>query len=907
MNKFMRNRGVQLLVLAMVLMCLLQIRLFGLTIIEAKSWSEKADQLSVKSIYTPAPRGKILDKNGDVIATSKPSFTVNFSGRGLTNKEINKVSSDIISVLELNGDSYYDNFPIQFNSNNGFYYTYDEDIKAWLSSEMMPLNFTAKQAFEELMQRNDINLTTSKYDAQTELQSKYNIYPPISVKNMKYTKDLDREAFLGRFNLKLNLSAEDAFNALRKNFEIEESISDEDARKIMIVRNELSLQGYRKYIPAKIASGISDKSVIVLEEKSNSLPGVEVLAESERYYPNNNTAAHILGYLGRISESEKKYYTEKGYTPNEMVGQTGLEKTYESTLRGIGGIKSVQVNNMGEMVKVIDETAPVKGKDLQLTIDLELQKSVEDYLAETLTKLQVGGTYESKWGNYPMPTYKNANVGAVVVLDAKTSDVLALASYPDYDPNLFAKGISNEDWASLQPTNPRDTMAPRPLFNVATMTPAPPGSTFKMVTATAALESGWDANKKLYDGGAVFLGKQSYGCLIWNSGRGSHGALNLAQAMEVSCNYYFYDLGAGRDFYKGTSLGLNPEMGVERMAFFAKEYGLGLPTGIEIGEVVAPVPSQEQKYAKSEGLLRNYLYTNAEQFFRGEIVADKDLLAEKINTIVSWTEENPGRKDLIERMKTVGIIEGFEEKVADDCKFSYFNQAKWTTGDELNISIGQGENAYTTLQLANYVATIGNKGVHNKVSLIKSVEGKKKAEKEPGKKISISDDEHLNEIIEGMRRVVIGKSGSLKILSSAALPAAAKTGTAQREGAIPPVDEVEYIKTNLNRIYSGLKWEDVAAEMKRLMKAYPETYVTQNSAVRKAVINLSGGRVTAERIDAYKDTYDEYGVVVSLAPYNDPEIAIAVLLVQGGSSTYAGPLVRDIINRYDELKAENKN
>ncbi len=908
MNKLLRNRNVQIMIFTGFLMMVLLIRLFGLTILETQAWSNAANSLSIKSIFTSAPRGKILDRYGRVIATNQPSFTVMFSGGDLTDYEINKVAADLIAVLERNGDGYNDNFPIIIDDQGGFYYSYEKDIEDWLISEGMPTYFTAAQAFEELLLRNEISLLLDKYAAQEQLQTNYNVFPPISVKNMTFTKRLDLESFLGRFYLSLDLSAEEAFRALRNKFKIEDQVTDAEARKIMAVRNELSLQGYRQYLPAKIASGISSESIVILEEKSNSLPGVEVIAESVRMYPNGNAGSHVVGYLGKISENEKSYYVdEQGYNPNDMVGQYGIEKAMESTLRGGDGIKSVQVNALGELVKVIDEKEPYKGKDVYLTLDLKLQQSVEAYLKETLEKLQVGGTYQSQWGNYPMPTYKNANVGAVVVLDVKTGQVLAMASYPDYDPNLFSTGISSEDWASLQSKNPRDTMAPRPLFNVATKTPVQPGSTFKMVTATAALESGLDPQKKLYDGGAVFLGNRSYGCLIWNAGRGSHGGVNLAEALEVSCNYYFYDLGAGRDFVKGTSLGLNPEMNVERLSYFAKEYGLGLPTGIEISETVMPAPSEERKIAQVKGLLRNALIGRAEKYFTPEVVSNKDTLEKQISTIVGWAEENPSRTDLIERMNTVGIKEELAEEVADYCKFTFFNQARWSLGDELNISIGQGENAYTPLQMANYVATIGNKGIHNQVTLIKGIEGQGSTEKKEGRKINISDDSHLDDIIQGMRRVVTGPRGSLKILNSAPLPVAAKTGTAERAGKIPPLDEVEYIKTNLRRINSSLVWEDVEVEMKRLMKEYSKIFTSQNSAVRQAVINLSNGRVTPETIDFYKPAYDSFGWVVALAPVEEPEIAISVLLVQGGSSTYAGPLVRDIIYRYDELQTEYKN
>lgn len=901
--KWLKSRNNQILALVMVLMAILGIRLFGLTVVEGKQWDQAASGLSVKSISTSAPRGEILDRYGRVLAGNMPSFTVQFSAGELSNAEINSISLSLIRILESNGDQYYDNFPIKFE-NGRFYYTYQKDIEDWLSAQAMPTNYSAEQAFDEMRRRQNIDEGLDKYAAQAELQTVYNIFPPISVKNMKFLKELDKESFLGRYYLDTDLNAEQAFRELRKQFEISADLSDTEARKIMVIRNELSSQGYHKYMPAKIAGGVSNKTIVIIEEKNSDLPGVEVVAESVRYYPNGNTAAHVLGYLGQISESDKAYYVdEKGYKSTDMVGQEGIEKAFESKLKGKDGTKNVEVNAFGELVRVINETEPQKGKDVYLTIDLELQKTAEVALEQALKEIQIKGTFKSQWGDFKYGTaYKNANVGAVVALDVKTGDVLAMASYPDFDPNLFATGISKEDWNALQGQNLRDPLSPLPLFNVAARTAVQPGSTFKMVTATAALESGLDPKRRLYDGGYVKIGNRTYGCLIWNKSRGTHGYVNLAEAIEVSCNYYFFDVATGRDFYKKTSLGLREPMNIEKITSFAQQYGLGKPTGIEIPETVVPVPSQERKLEMIQSMLRNVLIGRAEVYFQKSIIDDKKKLNENINTIVSWTEENPGRNELIERIGKMGIKENLIETVADLCKFTYYNQAQWTTGDELNIAIGQGENAYTPLQMANYVATIGNKGIHNQVSLIKAVEGEGPHVKAPGKKIDIKDDKALEYIIDGMKLVATGSKGSLGgTFRTFPVQVAGKSGTAQRAGKMNPPDEVEYIKQHLPRINAGLSWTNVESEMNRLMKDYPDVYTTRNSAVRQAVINLSNGKVTTAKLDAYKPGYDPFAWVMTLAPAEEPKIAVAVLLFQGGTAGYAAPVAREVIGKYLQL------
>ena len=911
MSNLIRSRNSQVKFILVILMMLLIFRLFSLTIVEGQDWEQAATNISVKNIYTSAPRGEIKDRYGRVIAGNQPSFTVRLSNQDRSDEELNLIAERLISILESNGDSYVDNLPILIGADGSFQYTYHKEIRDWLASQGLNINYTAEQAFSEIKRLSGIDDGVDKYEAQTLLQTVYNIYPPISVKNMKYLKDLEKESFLQRHHLEETLDAGQAFAALREQFGIDPALTDLQARRIMVVRNELASQGYRSYLPADIAKGVSDKTIIVIEEESGDLPGVEVVAEAMRYYPERNTAAHILGYLGKISEQEKTYYNDLGYNNNDLVGQEGLEKAFESTLKGQDGVKKVEVNALGELVRTISEDPPQKGKDLYLTIDLELQKTAEEALEKALAAIRVGGTFESQFGNYNYSkTYSNANVGAVVALDVNSGEVLAMASYPDFDPNLFAAGISKEDWLSLQGKNMRDPLSPLPLFNVATRTAVQPGSIFKLVTATAALDSGLDPNRKLYDGGAVRIGNRTYGCAIWNSRRGSHGYVNLYEAIELSCNYYFFDIGSGYDYYKGGSLGLSDSVGIEKIMDFAQQYGLGKATGIEIPETVVPVPSEERKLEQTKAYLRNVLIGRADLYFTEETVADKKLLTKSIETIVAMADNGASmsRNQVEANMQGLGLKEEMIAAVTDLSKYTYFNQAKWTKGDELNISIGQGENAYTPLQMANYIATVANGGTLYPVTLIRGIEGELQKEQAAGTKLQVSNPETFDSLVEGMDRVVSGPRGTARgSLGNFPVTVGAKTGTAQRSGKINPPDEVEYIKTYLPRINSSLSFAQVEAEMSRLMKEYPEIYTSRNGAIRQAVINLSKGRVTAERIDAYKPNYDNFAWFVSFAPVENPKIAVAVLLFQGGSGGYPAPVAREIIGKYLELDQQYVN
>ena len=512
MRSWLSDRHNQIKIFFFVLMILLGGRLFYLTVIQGQVWAERAENLSTKTVYTSAPRGEIRDRYGRLLAGNEVSYTVNLVAAEVDEDQINTVALNLLNLLEKNGEKYNDDFPIVIDENGDYYYTYEQEIEEWLSSQNLRTDLTAQEAFDAICEREGVDTSMDKYEAQSILQNTYNIYPPISVKKMEYTQNLELTSFLQSFNLKKdeddpNLSAEDAFEALREKYEIDESYSDEEARKILIIRNALKSLGYSSYLPAEIATGVSEQTIITLEEKSYLYPGVEIGREYVRTYPNGETACHILGYLGKISESQQAEYLRKGYTSTDLIGKEGIESYYESVLKGKDGEKLIQVNAKGEQVDVISDTDPEPGDDVYLTIDLELQKTAEEALQQALQKISAGGTFVSEYGNYGYSkAYRNANVGAAVAVDVKTGEVLALANNPGYDPNLFATGISNEDWEMLQGENPRDPLSPLPLYNVATMTSIQPGSTFKPVTALAALNAGWNPNTQLYDNGYIDIG-----------------------------------------------------------------------------------------------------------------------------------------------------------------------------------------------------------------------------------------------------------------------------------------------------------------------------------------------------------------------------------------------------------------
>ncbi len=898
MGSILKDRHKQIVSIFLILMCILIARLYILTVVQGSSWANDAESLSNKTVYTTAARGRIYDRYGRLVAGNEQTFAVHLVAAEIDEGNLNDIALNLIRLLEKNGDEYNDTFPITMDEEGTFYYTYDAEIVDWLQEQNMSPGLTAAEAFAELRERENIDGSLSDYDAQKKLQTEYGIYPPISVKKMIYTAELERNTFLESFHLDKRLSAKKAFRQMRKKYDIDPSLSDEDARKILLVRNSIKSLGYQSYMPAEIAAGISDQSVIELEENSDSFPGVKVERQSVRYYPNGDTACHVLGYMGRISESEKDDYVQKGYSSTDLIGKEGIESHYESVLKGTPGTETVQVNAQGEEVSKLDSTDPVPGKDITLTIDLNLQIITENAVQEAITQIRRGGVFRSKYGNYGYgKAYGNCNAGAAVAVDVKTGQVLALASYPGYDPNLFSQGISSEDWDSLQSSNPRDPLSERPLYNIATMSAIQPGSTFKPITCLSALNKGFSPNYTLSCAGAVRLGNRSFGCWIWNDYHGAHGGLTMRNALAQSCNYYMYDLGAGRNFAAGTSLPVDHD--ISDVVDYATRLGVNEKTGLEISEAISGVPSEERKTNSLKSQLRYYVKANADKLFEEEIADNKDFLEERITTLISWIDEEMNGSQIKERLTDIGVKSAKLDEFTAIMRDRYVNQGKWTTGDKLNLSIGQGENAYTPAQMARYVATVANGGTLFPLTLTKNIDGVE--QQKESVTVENSNSSAWDVIQDGMHLVAQGGNGTARrVFAGFPYSVGAKTGTAQKSGRINTPDEVEYVREHLSGIAPGLSFEEVEEEMERLVKKDPETFSSEAAAVRRAVMNLSNA--DANDIDRYKRSYSNFSWFVAFGPTEDPQIAVAVLLFQGGAGSYSGPVAREIIGQYMELQ-----
>lgn len=919
MKKKIENRYLFIYWMFLSVFLVIFFRLSYLTIVKGDKYLQEAQNKVYRNISIEAPRGEIRDRYGRLLAGNRSSFSVTISKNQIKKGMENEVSLKLMNILIDNEEKYIDEFPLK-KENGEFYFTFDKKINDWKNGFEIPSNLNAKDSFyylanrlvdEGLLTEND--LLEDKFILQKRVnQAGY--YPPISAKKWEFIEDMKKNAWLGKYKItNVDEKPDEVYLKILDYFKIDKSLAYEDINKILIIRDRLRLTGYLQYQPIKVATDVSKKTVAQISEHMLDLSGVEIRIDPIRYYPNSNLAAHVIGQIGKIS---RDYEIEK-YTRNEdykdkydlsdYIGKTGIEKSFEDRLHGVKGYKKVQVDASGRLIKEIERKSPVSGDTLYLTIDMDLQKATENSLENVLRTLQKGQVYKSPYGDVRLRDsrriFKNATSGAAVALDVKTGEVLALASYPNYDPNIFVNDISNEDMKKLLPNNMNDPLAPRPLYNIATMTHVQPGSVFKMITGAAAMEAGLSPFYEIQDKGYIELGNRTFGCWLWNDRRAFHGSENLIKAIEDSCNYYFYCISDGYDYAKDKKLPV--DVSIDNVIDMAKLFGLNEKTGIEIEESIGEVPDEESKLRITKRSLKYKLNDLLKEYFK-DINYKSEKYKERIELIVSWTEENPSRGEIIKRLSSLNIKDEKITEVTDLIKYSYFNRAKWKTGDKFNLAIGQGENSYTPLQIARYIAILANDGYINDVTLVGKAKDSSTGEvfinNNEKIELDLTHRDKLKYIREGMLKV--SEEGTAKSLfKNFPVRIAGKTGTAQKSGWIPKVDEKKYYLSVLK--YFGLNEEEVLNVSSEIAKK-DDNKKSEVYYIKKAIFKLKPN-LTINDLNAYKENYDNFAWFSCFAPYDDPQIAVVVLIFNGGHGSYSGVIARDIIGAYMGINEETQN
>lgn len=521
---------------------------------------------------------------------------------------------------------------------------------------------------------------------------------PISINPFNYNFSSEEKLmeWKKKYDIPETASAEEAFYLFRDKYNIE-SDDVSEIRRILAIRYAITTTGYSATQSIEISSSISRNSAIQLQEHSLELTGVNVVTESNRIYYMGNLASHVIGYMGRISESDLKRLESENdtydYESDDKIGKAGIERVFEKYLRGQDGIKQIDMDVDGTISGEYVTQEAIGGTDVVLTIDANLQRVAEQSLATCIEKIR-NGSYGHVY---------DAQGGSVVVVNVNNGEILAMASNPDYTPELLYNGISNEQYADYE--NRKVWMNKTIQMSYA------PGSTFKMVTALAGLETGAiSPTEKINDTGIYrFTDDYQPKCWYYTSYRTGHGYLNVNGAIKKSCNFFFYEVGN--------------RIGIDNIAKYARYFGLGSKTGIELtGEVSGTVASRE-------------------------------------------VEEKQGKN--------------------------------WNAGSTLSAAIGQSYNDYTPVQMAKYIAMIANGGNDIDITIVKDImnsDGTTKTKQEvesfvnkelkitsgTTKEVSQINPENIAIIKEGMRSVAMDEGGTAyTVFKDFNIEIGGKTGSAE--------------------------------------------------------------------------------------------------------------------------------
>ncbi|MCE1240890.1 MAG: penicillin-binding protein 2 [Azonexaceae bacterium] len=491
------------------------------------------------------------------------------------------------------------------------------------------------------------------------------------------------------------------------------------------------LEESKNFESIPIRTRLSDEEVARFAAHRYRFPGVEIKARLFRQYPENTLAAHAIGYISRINTKDKENIEADGQAANykgtEQIGKVGLEAHYEYELHGTAGYEQVEVDAGGRAVRILSQTAPTPGNNLQLTLDATLQRVAEQAF---------GGRR-----------------GSLTAIDPNTGAVLALVSSPAFDPNLFVDGIRFDDWDEL------NNHADKPLLNRAIYSTYPPGSTFKPLMALGALTTGKrTAAQTIADPGYFNFGNRRF----MDDKVGGHGMVDMNKSIVVSCNTYYYMLAN--------------DMGIDTIARFMGDLGLGRKTEIDIpGEATGILPSPE------------------------------------------WKQR----------------------------RFKRPEQRKWYSGETISVGIGQGYNAYSTLQMAHALANVVSYGRVFRPHLVHSITNPttgevRLVEAQPVRQIALKP-EHVDFIKRAMAGVVKEGTGS-RAFAGAPYESGGKTGTAQ-----------------VFSLKSGQKY--VAGALKEKLR--------------------------------------DHSWYVAFAPVDQPKIVLAVMVENGGfGAQSAAPIARQVFDYY---------
>jgi penicillin-binding protein 2 len=621
------------------------------------------------------------------------------------------------------------------------------------------------------------------------------------------------------------------------------------------------MQSFKGYRAVTIASNIKKDTAFVIYQKLNDLPGIDVREEPIRYYPYNNLASSSIGYLSSIDGSKEANYELRGYdVSSDLIGVAGIESSFEDQLKGVKGGTTVKVNSKGRVTEELFKLDSYPGNNVHLTINKDVQYAAEQAMKDTMERIK---------GSAP-----NATRGSVVAIEVNTGRVIAMVSYPDYDPNIFSiPGRLTEDLSKQYFSPDIDSFAkeymkrtgatgnidelfpidentgkrkdgidvyPKSFFNYATQGSLPPGSVFKPLTAVAGLMEGVVTTGEPMNDTSGTWSKDDLPEVRRNFQGVANGATDLRKALQVSSNYYFYELGYRLYKQNGGDINNGNVEALDSLAKYAWKFGLGVDpdspeaenpsTGIQLQEDFGQVynfyswkkkmvdlpmfeivdalkvgnyyrysfvplniednenDSDELREAKTA--LKSQMKDTLSKVGTDEEISDNTKYAESLLPYIKKIMDlSPQYKNAVLEASKKRSVDIDEEAgvISDAIAYYIINNMRiqiLTPGQIVSSAIGQGMNNFTPVQLANYVATLGSGGTRYKVSIVDKVtsptgEVIKEYKPEVVDKLDIPED-YLQAIKDGMYKVNTSPSNgtAYKSFNNFPIKVGGKTGTA---------------------------------------------------------------------------------------------------------------------------------
>lgn len=883
------NRYMVLTLITLVILSALASRLVYLQVFQYAVYKEQATNSSYREIPEPAPRGNILDKNGVVLAKSNQSYVLVYNETPEVRNYFFTTMDKVFALLAKNGEIQQDDFQLKIPDAKDPNYRFEFRTGDPAVQKTLEIRFKRDRGLNEEIEKNLFGSKNKKTNfTNAEIQ--------------QVNDQL------------LKLTPEQTFKKLVEQYKIDDpnkpKYSVEQERKYMLVKDAVKMNSFTGYKPVIIASNIKQNTAFTFLQMLNDLPGIDVSNQPVREYPYGDLGSSFIGYISKISTDVDNKYSEKGYDINsDYIGTAGIEAAFEDRLKGSKGGRIVKLNKYGRVVEELGTRDPYPGQNIQLTIDKDVQWAAEKALDQAMSDLQNSPNRQDVYT-------ANATRAAAVVVDVNTGGIIALASRPGYDPNIFTApgGLSsdlynqyfNPDLKSFgenyvvkngltqyyngktidqivdilfpvdkslknNTTIRKDyyDIYPKPFYNYATSGLIPPGSTFKPLTAVAGLEEGVITPDSLIEDKGQYTKHNYNGAdLEWTLYRTTFGFINVVKAIEVSCNYYFFEVG-DRLIYKYGDL----VKGFDTLAKYAWKFGLGvdptskgkITTGIEIPEnygQVANLYSTKTNYSQ----LYYYSAVNSIKADKGIDIGLNDSDPENVkktktdmmNLIIQQMQSNINNNafssKLVDLLKQfVGEVPELKAKnlsnsdikaIAQKINSIVYNANGdiYTPANIYNAAIGQGTNQFTPLQMANYIATLVNGGNRYKLHLVD--------------KITDADGNLVSQTKPQIYEKVPMKQST-----------------------------VDAVKRGMLGVTSGAEGTASAS--------------FQNMPIQTA------GKTGSATVQNNQQTFGRtsYANYLGFAPYDKPQIAVFVSIFDGGYGAYAAPVARTIYEAYfrDEI------